>query len=177
MIKKIFKFIGYIIYNCFFRWFPESYSKFSLFSKFWRALCGKLMLDECGNNVNIERNASFSTRTILGNNSGIGINAKLYGKVIIGNNVMMGPDCIIYTQNHKFDRIDIPMCDQGFQNEKTVLICDDVWIGGRVIILPGVKIGKGTIIGAGSVVTKDTDEYSIYAGNPARKVKSRIKDE
>lgn len=48
-----------------------------------------------------------------------------------------------------------------------------VWIGGRVIILPGVKIGDGAIIGAGSVVTKDVSEYDVVAGNPARVIKNR----
>ena len=85
----------------------------------------------------------------------------------------MGPDCIIYTQNHNFSNISIPMDQQGFQEEKEVIIEDDVWIGGRVIILPGVKIGKGSIIGAGAVVSKNVDPYSIVVGNPARKVKTR----
>lgn len=56
---------------------------------------------------------------------------------------MMGPECIIYTTNHAFDRTDIPMCEQKFSDEKPVIIGNDVWIGGRVIILPGVHIGNG----------------------------------
>ena len=131
------------------------------------------MLEKCGKNVNIERHASFSTRTKLGDSSGIGIRAQLYGPVTIGKHVMMGPDCIIYTQNHEFSKTNLPMDQQGFQKEQEVIIEDDVWIGGRVIILPGVKIGKGSVIGAGAVVTKNVDPYSIMAGNPARKVKTR----
>ena len=109
----------------------------------------------------------------IGDRSGVGINAKMHGKVIIGNDVMMGPECIIYTQNHDFSRTDIPMNKQGFSEEKPVIIGDDVWIGGRVIILPGVNVGKGAIIGAGSVVTKDVPEYAIVAGNPATVKKYR----
>lgn len=133
----------------------------------------KLMLPKCGDNVNIEKNATFSIRTEIGNNSGIGVNAHFYGKVVIGDNVMMAPDCIIYVRNHESSRLDIPMCEQGSTEERPVVIGNDVWIGGRVIILPGVKIGDGAIIGAGSVVTKDVSEYDVVAGNPARVIKNR----
>ncbi len=86
---------------------------------------------------------------------------------------MMGPDVVILTQNHKFDRLDIPMLEQGFKDEQPVTICDDVWIGVRAIILPGVTVGKGAIIAAGAVVTKDVCEYAIVGGNPARVIKMR----
>lgn len=146
--------------------------------KLWKALRGVLcrqLLGSCGKNVNIESRAFFhSGRNItIGDNSGIGINAFLSGRVIIGNNVMMGPDVVILTQNHKFDRLDIPMLEQGFKDEQPVTICDDVWIGVRTIILPGVTVGKGAIIAAGAVVTKDVPEYAIVGGNPARVIKMR----
>ena len=56
---------------------------------------------------------------------------------------------------------------------RTIMIEDDVWIGARAIILPGVKIGKGCIIGAGAVVTKSSDDYSVIGGNPAKLLKLR----
>ena len=152
---------------------PVSYGRFGGLWKSWRGCATKLMLSKCGNNVNIEKNAMFSIRTEIGNNSGIGVNAHFYGKVIIGDNVMMAPDCIIYVRNHESSRLDIPMCEQGSTEERPVVIGNDVWIGGRVIILPGVKIGNGAIIGAGSVVTKDVSEYDVVAGNPARVIKNR----
>ncbi len=92
---------------------------------------------------------------------------------MIGNNVMMAPDVVILTQNHKFDRRDIPMIEQGFKDEQPVAICDDVWIGVRVIILPGVTVGKGTILASGAIVTKDVPEYAIVCSNPARVIKER----
>lgn len=85
----------------------------------------------------------------------------------------MGPECVIYTQNHKHSNIDIPMIDQGFEEIRPVHIMDDVWIGSRVIILPGVTIGKGCIIAAGSVVTKSIPDYSIVGGVPGKVIKSR----
>lgn len=109
----------------------------------------------------------------IGDNSGVGINALMHGTVIIGNDVMMGPDCVIYTTNHSFDRIDIPMNQQGFSREEAVIIENDVWIGGRVTILPGVHIGNGSIVGAGAVVTKDIPDYAIVGGNPAKIIRYR----
>ncbi len=171
-IKKI---LGYMAYNLFARYLPLSNSRFSLCSKKIRYVCAKLMLSECGKNVNIERMAMFSTKIKIGDNSGIGVRASVSGACTIGDNVMMGPDCIIYSQNHRFDDLAIPMNMQGHQEEKPVTIGDDVWIGGRVIIVPGVKIGSHSIIGAGSVVTKDVPDWAIVAGNPAKVKKYRNK--
>lgn len=170
---KIKKLIGYLLYNCIAKHLPISNSKIKLFQKQLRALCGKLMLDECGKKVNIQKGATFSTRVKLGDYSGIGINAKIKGKCTIGKYVMMGPDCTIYTRNHNFSDVTKPMCEQGYAEEKEVIIGDDVWIGGNVTILPGVKIGSHSIIGACSVVTKDVPEYAIVAGNPATVKKYR----
>ena len=85
----------------------------------------------------------------------------------------MGPDILIYTTNHVSSSTDIPICKQGNTKPRPVIIEDDVWIGARVIILPGVTIKKGSIVGAGTVLTKTFPEYSIIAGNPGRVVKSR----
>lgn len=101
---------------------------------------------KCGKNVNIERGAVFSSHVSLDNNSGIGINTSISGTVTTGDNVMMGLECTIYCINHKFDRVDIPMCAQGFEEERPVVISNDVWIGGHVIILPGVHIGHAQLL-------------------------------
>ena len=86
---------------------------------------------------------------------------------------MMGEACHIYTRNHKTDRTDIPMCRQGFDGYKPVVISDDVWIGARVTILPGAKIGTGVIIGSGAVVTGEIPDYAVAGGVPARVIKYR----
>ena len=132
-----------------------------------------MILKKCGRRVNIEKNAEISSSIELGDDSGIGIRAQINGKTIIGNNVMMGPDVCIYATNHRFDRTDIPMNKQGIDVERPIVIDDDVWIGARVIILPGVHIGTGAVIGAGAVVTKDVPAYAVVGGNPARVIKMR----
>ncbi|WP_462354514.1 DapH/DapD/GlmU-related protein [Alistipes timonensis] len=81
---------------------------------------------------------------------------------------MMGPDVLVFTSNHESGRTDIPMRLQGNGATKQVTICSDVWVGARVIILPGVTIGKGAIIGAGAVVAKDVPDYAIVGGVPAK---------
>lgn len=167
------QFLGRALYNLLGKHMPLSDSRRSMGSKRVRALCGKLILEHCGRNVNIERGAQFSSGVRLGDNSGIGINARLEAHVTIGNDVMMGPECMIFTANHSFSRTDIPMRLQGYDAPRSVVIEDDVWIGARVIILPGVRVGRGSIIGAGSVVTHDIPPYSIAAGNPARVIRSR----
>lgn len=152
---------------------PDNHSKINIGQKRLRSFCAKYYLSGCGNNINIQKRTNFSSRCVIGDNSGIGKDSTLYGAVYIGNDVMMGPHCTIYTQNHAYKELSKPMNQQGFSEEKPVVIGDDVWIGGYVIILPGVKVGSGCIIGAGSVVTKDVPNYAIVAGNPARVVKFR----
>lgn len=146
------------------------------YSEKMRAWCCKHIFQYCGGNVNIGKSASFGMgRGIrIGYNSGIGTRAVVPDNIIIGEHVMMGPDVTIYGSNHAYERIDIPMTKQGFKKYPPVIIEDDVWIGGHVIINAGRHIKKGTIIAAGSVVTKDFPEYSIIGGNPAKLIKSRL---
>ena len=171
--KKIKRFVGRTLYYSIAIRLPVSYSRGGKIARSLREVCARQFLSNVGKNVNLEKGAMITSSMEIGTNSGIGINAKIHGKVIVGENVMMGPDCIIYTTNHKFDRLDIPMREQGFSKEKPVFIGNDVWIGGRVTILPGVHIGNGAIIGAGSVVTKDVPEFAVVGGNPAKIIKYR----
>ena len=164
---------GSLIYYTLAKHLPRSTSGLKIGQKSVRRFCGKLMLAHCGKKVNIEHNALFSEKVSLGDYSGIGVNAKIYGTCVIGDRVMMGEDCTIITRNHKHDAVDIPMMQQGFETEKPVYIGNDVWIGDRVIILPGVHIGDGCVIGAGAVVTRDIPPYSVAAGVPAKVIKSR----
>lgn len=177
MIKKVKKFTGIVLYRAAARYLPASYEKLAgSFSKRFRAFCARLILDECGSNVNIEKGANFALNIKIGNNSGIGKNSIVGAYTQIGDNVMMGEACFIYSRNHKTDRLDIPMCCQGFDEYKPVVISDDVWIGARVTILPGAKIGKGVIVGAGAVVTGEIPDYAVIGGVPARIIKYRYQE-
>lgn len=142
-------------------------------SKAYRQLCGKLIMNKCGDNVNIYPKTQFSEKCELGNNSDIGQFAYIQGKCIIGDNVIMGPECNIWTYNHKTDRTDIAIKYQGVTEEKPVVIEDDCWIGSRVTILPGVTVGKGAVIGSGAVVAKNIPAYAVVVGNPAKIIRYR----
>ncbi|MBR3836877.1 MAG: acyltransferase [Clostridia bacterium] len=171
--KKLFRYLGYALYYGLAIRLPESTSKIKIFQKEIRGSLTRMMLSSAGRNINIDRGARFAMTTTIGDNSGIGANSKLYGTVKIGDNVMMGPECYVYAYNHNTERTDIPMNRQGIAAEKPVEIGSDVWIGSRVTILPGVRIGEGAIIGAASVVTKDVPPYAVVGGNPAKVLKNR----
>lgn len=93
---------------------------------------------------------------------------------MIGNYVRIAAHTVIVATQHIFERIDIPICHQGVEG-KGITIEDDVWIGANCTVLGGVTIGKGTIVAAGAVVTKDVEPYSIVAGVPAKVIGSRIR--
>lgn len=169
-MKKMKVYIFYALYSLV-KYGPKSGR--SLFKGKIRSYFGAKLLKSAGKNINIERGATFSRRVSVGNNSGLGVNCHLQGEVTIGNDVMMGPDVYVYTTNHDFSRLDIPMRLQGYQKEKPVVIEDDVWIGSRATILPGVNIGRGSVIGTGAVVTKSIPPFSVAVGVPAKVVKNR----
>ncbi|KKN56572.1 hypothetical protein LCGC14_0570840 [marine sediment metagenome] len=110
----------------------------------------------------------------IGNNSNIG--AYNYvgcsGFIDIGNDVMIGPRVGLYAENHNFSDTNIPIKDQGV-TKKFIKIEDDCWIGANVIIVAGVTIGRGSVVAAGSVVTKDVPPYSVAAGSPSSILKKR----
>lgn len=115
-------------------------------------------------------------RITLGDNVHLGPKTEIdgTGDVEIGNGVIFGPEVCVYTRNHNFNSDDLSALpfDNKFLVGK-VIIKDYVWIGRRVVILPGVTIGKHAIIGAGAVVSKDIPDYAIAVGNPAKIIKYR----
>lgn len=95
------------------------------------------------------------------------------GIIEIGDNSFISQGVTIVTSNHGMSR-SMPISEQGWFSKKSkIVISDDVWVGANSVILPDVTIGKGAVIAAGSIVTKDVPEYAIVAGNPARILKYR----
>jgi len=141
--------------------------------KFRSVVCRPLFM-ESAKMVSIGKGVDFDngSHIILKDYANIGSYALLQashrGTITIGKHVMMGMYCIIFTQNHSY----LEEGFDGFQG-KDVLVDDFAWIGHRVTILPGVRIGKHAIIGAGAVVTKNIPDYAIAVGNPARVKKYR----
>ena len=126
-------------------------------------LC-KHIFEFIGKNVLIKRNAYFGdgSKIRIGNNSQIGINS------------IMDNDVIIYTSSHEYKELGIPINQQGEKPHRPVIIGNNVWIGARCIILPGVSIGDNVIIGANTVVTKDVPMNSVFCGSAGSVVKMRF---
>lgn len=175
---KIKRYLCTILYYFIARHLPASYSPYALKSMGIRYILCKRIFKAVGHNVNIEHGAFFGKGEDIeiGDNSGIGINCRVSGPLKIGKNVMMGPEVMIYTSNHVIEDINKPMITQGETEKKLVEIEDDVWIGSRAIILPGISIATGAVVAAGAVVTKDVPAYAIVGGNPAKIIKYRNKN-
>lgn len=99
------------------------------------------------------------------------IREKEFGIIDIKDNVLIGSGVHIYTSNHEFKDLSKGIIDQGHSSPKNVILHEGCWIGANSLLLPGVEIGFHSIIGAGSVVTKNIPPYTIAAGNPARVIK------
>lgn len=95
-----------------------------------------------------------------------------FGNIKIGNGVRIAPGAKMYSYEHSYNDISIPIYKQEV-TPKEILVEDDVWVGSNAIITGGVTIGKGSIIGAGAVVTKSVEPFSIMGGVPAKLIKKR----
>ncbi len=115
----------------------------------------------------------------LGERCGVGHRAEIHchrARVTIGQAVRLAAEVYITTNGHEFGDADIPIMDQGSRHQD-VRIGDDVWIGRRAMVLPGVTIGDGAVVGAAAVVTRDVAPGDIVVGVPARRVSSRFRSE
>jgi acetyltransferase-like isoleucine patch superfamily enzyme len=109
----------------------------------------------------------------------IGLDAYIYANVKIGNFVMLASHVTIVGGDHRFDIVGVPVRFAGRDGleELLTVIEDDVWIGHGCIIIAGTRIGRGAIVAAGSVVTKDVEPYTIVGGIPAKFIKYRFTPE
>lgn len=138
-------------------------------------------MKQVGKNVHICKNYSISSpkNISIGNHVWIGENfyATGEGGLEIGSGTIISRNVEVWTSNHNYDSEDLKTIpyDRKFIY-KSVTIRENVWIGSRVIIIPGITIGEGAVIGAGSVVSKDVPPYAVVGGNPAKVLKYRDKE-
>lgn len=130
----------------------------------------------CRNTVISIATRDVPSSIIIGANTYVGENNNLRaadGVIEIGSHCYVSQGVTMVTSNHGIKK-DLPIGEQGWYSKKArIKLHDDVWVGANSVILPDVTIGKGAVIGAGSIVTKDVPEYAIVAGNPARILKYR----
>jgi acetyltransferase-like isoleucine patch superfamily enzyme len=164
---KLYSIATYPIYKVIFK----QYSFGSFIHPF--SSIGNHNLLSIGKNVMINHNVTiWGTEVQIDDNVQINPNTTIYGKVKIGKYSMIAPNCMIAGGNHNMKDINTPMQLQG-DSSKGIIIEDDVWIGANSVILDGVKVGKGAVVGAGSVVTKDVESNTIVAGNPCKLLRKR----
>ena len=172
--------------RCVLRIIYKFFSTFSkLFYKVFVMPCKRAMFKKCGKKVYVGKNGSFTYKNIeLGNHVFIGANAEFMStraKITVGDYVMFGPHVTIITGNHRTDIKDRPMMEvtdreKRQEDDENVIFEGDNWIGANVIILKGVTVGKGAVISAGALVTKDVEPYSIAGGVPAKVIKMRFEN-
>lgn len=95
-------------------------------------------------------------------------------KIIIEDSVLFGPNVSVYATTHSFTDISVPIKEQVLKNNITT-IKQGAWLGANVVVMPGITVGRNSVVGANSVVTKDVPDYCVVAGTPAKIIKSLIK--
>lgn len=107
----------------------------------------------------------------IGDHTRIGLHNTVIGPVAIGSHVNLAQGVVVTALNHRFDRKDVPIDEQGVET-RPVTIDDDVWIGANAVVLPGVHIGRHAVVAAGAVVTHDVAPCTVVGGVPARVLSS-----
>jgi maltose O-acetyltransferase len=135
------------------------------------------LLAQAGENLRIAEWVVINNPAMvaMGDNCYLGAGVQLYpwnAPITLGDNVLIAAGARLITRKHGFADVDVPMAEQGYDNAP-IVVEDDVWIGFGAVILPGVTIGRGSIVGANAVVTKDVEPHSIVGGVPARLIRKR----
>ena len=167
-----------IVYYGFARHLPKStVPGVGKFAGWLRWQCARHMFAECNGYVNLEQNAYIGDGKnfhFVGHGC-IGKDFVCHNRVVtVHGGLIMGENVLFQGGGHIFADPNVPIGTEGNLPDTPLEICEDVWIGARVIVLPGCKkIGAHSIIGAGSVVTHDVPDYAIVGGNPAKVIRMR----
>ncbi|MVN22039.1 acyltransferase [Mucilaginibacter arboris] len=161
------------LYYFIFKNLPSSYFPLGYIFNFLRVGILKRIII-IGQNNYIQSGFRFGMKDVLtiGNNCQINENVYIQS-AIIGNHVLIAQNVAILAVTHVFDSTYMPIIKQGSTKANPVVIDDDVWIGRNSVIMPGIKLGKGSIIGAGAIVTKNVPSYAIVGGIPAKIIRYR----
>jgi acetyltransferase-like isoleucine patch superfamily enzyme len=123
-------------------------------------------LTNLGEGVRIGKGSSLDAYSYIGAGGGVSI----------GDSVIMGQHVSFHAENHRYDRLDVPIKQQGI-TRKGIVVEDDCWVGSNAIFLDGARIGQGCVIAAGAVVTGAIPAYSVVAGVPGRVIKTRKQEQ
>lgn len=130
----------------------------------WRQ-CALVALE--GGRIELGDRVSFS--------SNVNINAAIGGRIALGNDVLVGPNVVMRSSDHRFASLDEPINKQGHTSDQ-IIIEDDVWVAANAVVVGGVRVGRGSVVAAGAVVTTDVAPYTVVGGVPARLLKTRDGD-
>lgn len=156
----------------------EAYSRITINTLSYKDRMAKAIVKEFGENANIIPpftcdygcNVKVGNNTVI-NHSGVFLDTN---EINIGKHALIGPKSGLYGAIHPFD---VEARNEGIEKAKTINIGDGAWLGGKVTVVPGVSIGKHSVIGAGSVVTKDIPDDVVAVGNPCRVIRKITKDD
>ena len=156
----------------------EAYSRITINTLSYKDRMAKAIVKEFGENANIIPpftcdygcNVKVGDNTVI-NHSGVFLDTN---EINIGKHALIGPKSGLYGAIHPFD---VEARNEGIEKAKTINIGDGAWLGGKVTIVPGVSIGKHSVIGAGSVVTKDIPDDVVAVGNPCRVIRKITEDD
>lgn len=156
----------------------EAYSRITINTLSYKDRMAKAIVKEFGENANIippftcdyGRNVKVGDNTVI-NHSGVFLDTN---EINIGKHALIGPKSGLYGAIHPFD---VEARNEGIEKAKTINIDDGAWLGGKVTVVPGVSIGKHSVIGAGSVVTKDIPDDVVAVGNPCRVIRKITEDD
>lgn len=162
-----------LVFYLFVRHLPASYFPFGkLFNALRVGLLRKMFC--IGEKTVIQTGFRFGMKGVLRIGRHCQINEDVYiQSAEIGDYVLIAQRVAILSVTHRMDRLDVPIKMQGSTESQPVKIESDVWIGRNAVIMPGIQIGKGAVVGAGAVVTKNVPPYAIVGGVPAKVIKYR----
>lgn len=165
--------LSLLLFYLFARHLPATY--FPL-GKFFNAIRIGLLRNifSVGEQTVIQTGFRFGMKGVLKIGKHCQINEDVYiQSAEIGDYVLIAQRVAILSVTHRMDRLDVSIKMQGATDSEPVKIESDVWIGRNAVIMPGIRIGKGAVVGAGAVVTKDVPAYAIVGGVPAKIIKYR----